>query len=73
MLFFKKSVIFYSINWPSFIVWLPLLREGFTIVYFLGYDVINFEINLIIQIEPFSYMTKMSRQNFKYFENDKSF
>ena len=32
------------------------------IVYFLGCDIINFEINLIVRIKPFFYMTKKSRQ-----------
>ena len=36
-------------------------------------DVIDFEINLIFQIKAFSYMTKKSRQKFKYLENEKSF
>ena len=43
------------------------------IVCFPGCDVINFEINLIFLIKPFFYMTKKSRQKFKYFENGKSF
>ena len=33
----------------------------------------NFEINLILLIKPFFYMTKNSRQNFKYLEYKKSF
>ena len=33
----------------------------------------NFEINLIFLIKPFFYMTKKSRQKFKYLENGKSF
>ena len=40
---------------------------------FYDCDVIDFEINLIFLIKPFSYMTKKSRQKFKYFENEKSF
>ena len=40
---------------------------------FLGCDVINFEINPISLIRPFFYITKMSRQKFKYLQNEKSF
>ena len=42
----------YSINWPNFIAWLPLLREILcniicaVMIYFPVYDVINFEITL---------------------------
>ena len=37
-----------------------------------GQDVINFEINLTFLIKPFFYMTKKSKQIFKYLENEKS-
>ena len=43
---------------------------------FPGCDVINFEINLISLIKQFFYMTKKSRQKFKYLkylENKKDF
>ena len=68
----------YSINWPNFIVWLPLLHDilinmCIAIVSETGCDVINFGINLIFLIKLFFYMTKKSRQKFKYFENEKSF
>ena len=33
----------------------------------------DFEINLIFLIKPLSYMTKKSRQKFKYLENEKMF
>ena len=39
---------------------------------FSGFDVINFEINLVFLIKPFSYMTKKCRQ-FKNLESEKSF
>ena len=57
----------YSINWPNFIVWLPLLLEilgimCIAIVCFPGGDLINFEINLLYKILIF-----------KYLENEKSF
>ena len=38
-----------------------------------GYDVVDFEINLIFLFKPFCDMTKKSRQKFKYFEDEKSF
>ena len=44
-----------------------------TIVCFPGCDVINFGISFIFLIMPFFYMTKKSRQKFKYRENKKSF
>ena len=43
------------------------------IVYFPGFDVINSEINLIFLIKPFFYMTRKSKQKFKYLENKESF
>ena len=33
----------------------------------------KFEINLIFLTKPFRYMTKKSKQKFKYIENKKSF
>ena len=44
-----------------------------SMVCFLGCDVINNEINFIILIKPFFYITKKSRLKFKYRENEKSF
>ena len=35
-------------------------------------DVIDFEIEFILLIKPFFYMTKKSIQKFKYLENEKS-
>ena len=60
----------YSINWPSFIVWLPLLLEIFgnmciAIVCWPDCDVINFKTNLTFLIKPFLYMTKNARQKLK--------
>ena len=71
----KIFLMLYSINWPNS---LPLLLEilvnmCIAIVYEPGCDIIDFEINLIFLIKPFSYMTKKSRQKFKYLENEKSF
>ena len=62
----RKFPMLYSINWPNFIVWLPLLFEilgnmCIAIVCFLGCDVITFEINIIFLINPVFYLTKKSR------------
>ena len=59
-------------------VWLPLLVKTLgnmciTTACYPGFDVINFEIKLIFLINSFIYMTKKSRQKFKYLENRKSF
>ena len=72
----KMFIMFYSINWLNFIVWLSLRLEilnnmRIAIVCFSGCDVINFEVNLIFLIKSFFCMTKMSRQKFKYIENEK--
>ena len=54
-----------------------LLLSFFYLFYFLrdfpGCDVVNFEINLIFLIKPFFYMTKKSRQKFRYLENENIF
>ena len=67
----------YSINWPNFIVWLPLLLEIFdmyiAIARFLNSDVINFEITPISLRKLFFYFTKNPRHKFKYLEKEKSF
>ena len=74
----KMFLILYALNWANLIAWLLLLLEilvnmCIAIVFFPGFDVITFEINLICLIKPFFYMTKNSRQKFKYLENEKSF
>ena len=72
----KMFLMLFSINWPNFINWLHLLLEilvnmCITIVCCPGCDAINIEINLIFFMKSFFYMTKKSRQNFKYIENKK--
>ena len=67
-----------SINWPNFIAWFPLFLEmlvniSIAIACWPDCDAIDFEINLIFLIKPFSYTTKKSRQKFKYLENERSF
>ena len=74
----KMFLILYSINWPNLIVWLPLFLEisgniCIEIVCFRNCDEINSEINLIILIRRFLYVTKNSTQIFKYLENKKSY
>ena len=74
----KMFFMLFSINWANIIVWLPLLLKILgnmliSIVFFPDCDVINFEINLIVLIEPFFYMDKKSRQKFKHLENEKRF
>ena len=68
----------YSINWPNYVVWLPLLLEilgniCITTVFYPGCDVIKFETTLIFLIKLFCYLTKKSIQKFKCLENKKSF
>ena len=77
---FSRNMFFilYSINWPNFIVWLPVILElldniFIEIICFPGCDVINFEINLTFLIKLFFYITKKSRHKFKYLQNEKSF
>ena len=67
----------YSINWQNFIAWLPFFLEILSnmciaIVCFPGFDVINFENNLIFLIKPLLHMTRKSRQKEKYLQNQKS-
>ena len=70
----KVFLILYSINWPNFIVWLPLhpsiLGNMCTaIVYFPDCDIMNFEINLIFLIKHLLCMVKIYRQKYEYTEN----
>ena len=56
-------LILHSINWPNFIVRLPLLLEildniCIAIICRPVYDVINIEINLSFLIKPFFWLTK---------------
>ena len=72
----KTFAILYSINWPNFIVWLPLL-EILGNVYcnfcFPGCDNLNFEINLSFLIKSFYHMTKKPGQKLEYLKHKKSF
>ena len=50
-------LMLYSINWPNFIGWLPLLLNmlvnmSIVIICFPGRDVINFGITIIFLIKP---------------------
>ena len=59
--------MFYSINKPNFIAWLPLLLETLenkciVIIFFPVYDLINFENNLSFPIKLFFYMPKSGQR-----------
>ena len=74
----KMFLVLYFLNWPSFLFWLSLLLEILGNICianacFPSCDVINFETNLIFLIKLFFYMTKKSRQEFKYLENKRGF
>ena len=59
------------LNWPNFIVWLPLLILWHWAIYVLQLFV-NQAVTSIISIfliKPFLYMTKKSRHKLKYLEN----
>ena len=66
-------------NWPNLIVWLPLLHQilGNTcivIVCWSGCDVINFEINLIFLIKPYSSIwTKSQDKNLNVLRTQRAF
>ena len=73
----KIFLMLFSINWPNFIFWLPLLLEilanmCIVIICRPVCDIINFEINLGFLIKPFFYKTKLSGQKRKYLKNEKS-
>ena len=64
--FLRLFLILYSINWPNFIDWLPLLLEILGKVYiaiicFLVCDIKNFKVNLNFLIKSFSYITKKAK------------
>ena len=65
--YFRKKNISHAIfiNWPNFIAWSPLLLEILsniaTIIYCPVCDVINFEIDLSLLINPVFHITKKSR------------
>ena len=72
----KMFLMLHSINWPNFIVCLPLILEilgniYITTVCWPSGDVIKFEVIFLTKL--LWYMTKKSRQKLKYLENGKSF
>ena len=74
----KILLVLYSINWPNFMVWLPLRLEilGNTciaVVCFPVCAVVNIKINLILLIKPFFYMAKTLRQNLKILRTKRTF
>ena len=67
MLYYKfHCLIVFLKYWARYTVCIAVLR-------FPGFDIVNFESNLIFLIQPFFYMTKNSRQKFKFLENEKRF
>ena len=74
----KIFIVLYSIIWPNFIVWLPLLLKilgnmCIVIIPCPVCDVINFETIHNSLIKLCFYIIKKSGQKGKYLKNDKSF
>ena len=74
----KIFLLLYYITLPNLIARLLLLLEilgnmYIVIVCWPGCDIINFEFDLAFLIKPFFFITKKSRQKFKYLENKKIF
>ena len=74
----KIFLMFYSLNWPNFIVLLLFILEISSkmlipVACFPVCDVIKFEIHVSFVIKLFSYITKKAEQKFKFFKNKKSF
>ena len=74
----KIFLVLYSVNWPNFIVWLPLLLEilgniCIVIICCPVCDVIKVEINHSFLTKPFFYMTKKSGQKCTYLKSEKNF
>ena len=74
----KMFSMFYSIDWPNFIVSLPLLLEVLdnisnTIVCFPGCDLSDFKINLIFYSSRFSTWSKRQDKNLNIFRIKRAF
>ena len=67
--------IFQEKYFPRYILLTDQISDNMctAILCFPGCNVINFEINFIVLIKPFFYMTEKSRQKFKYLQKEKSF
>ena len=75
---FWRKIFLLPIDWPNFIVWLPLLCEildnmCITIVCKLDCAPWILRLTLSFQSSRFSYMAKKSWQKRKYLDNEKSF
>ena len=69
---FKKNILLYSINWPNFMLYLPLLCEILDNMYIVtGSNIITFKIKLIVLIKPF--FSTWPKSQDKYIENEKNF
>ena len=76
----KVFLLLFFIDWPRFIVWLPLLFEisyniFIVIVCVPACDVINFEIYLSFFIKPFSYIItkKVLKKNLNNLKTKRTF
>ena len=74
----KMFLMLYSINWPSFITWSPLLLEimgnmCIVIVCYPGCDIMDFEINLIFQIAVLSTWPKSHDKNLNNLRTKRAF
>ena len=74
----KVFLILYSINWPNFIAWLPLLLEmlgNMRIAILVNQAVTSWilKLTLSFQSSRFFYITKKSWQILKYLENENNF
>ena len=74
----KMFLILFSINWPSFTVWIPLLLHIFDNVFSNYVSASQFILSHVLKLTlsflstSFSTWSKKSEQKFKYLENKKS-
>ena len=74
----KAFLMLYPINWPNFIVWLPLFLDLLSKMCIVSIccpvcDVMNFKINRSFLIKLFFHKNKNSGQKCRYFKNEKCF
>ena len=74
----KIFLLLYSMKWPNSIVWLTLPCQildniCIVIVFWLGFDHINFAVNFIFLTKPFFLHDQKVSTKYKYLENEKSF
>ena len=76
--FSRVLSVLYSINWPNFIVWLPVFCEILSniiivIICFQDYDLINLDIDLNFLITSFSCIIKSQDKNLNIFKTKRVF